>query len=205
MVECGLPKPETRVRFPSPAPLLIKRLRDEWEMESHSTLTRVFTQPFRVASLRQMAAGQCEGFFDHRFLCRLERQPIQLQESCREHEPRAFIPVEKRMIDNDSNGIARGHLSQRGRTVNEKIVRLGQGGFKQSLIAHSRQAAMFRQHHLVNRQAIFALQPNRFLHFANSFSAWRYRRLNLAATFILRANSGLLAVSRNPPSVVSVR
>ena len=27
MVECGLPKPETRVRFPSPAPLIFKDLR----------------------------------------------------------------------------------------------------------------------------------------------------------------------------------
>jgi hypothetical protein len=27
MVECGLPKPETRVRFPSPAPLIINDLR----------------------------------------------------------------------------------------------------------------------------------------------------------------------------------
>ena len=27
MVECGLPKPETRVRFPSPAPLIIKGFR----------------------------------------------------------------------------------------------------------------------------------------------------------------------------------
>ena len=27
MVECGLPKPETRVRFPSPAPFIIKHLR----------------------------------------------------------------------------------------------------------------------------------------------------------------------------------
>src|SRR5438477_12325126 len=50
MVECGLPKPETRVRFPSPAPLIsrhfgsqLRSLDSEWRPSENHPM--VFKQP----------------------------------------------------------------------------------------------------------------------------------------------------------------
>ena len=41
MVECGLPKPETGVRFPSPAPLIINDLRKSAAKVQQSGVVRM--------------------------------------------------------------------------------------------------------------------------------------------------------------------
>ena len=48
MVECGLPKPETRVRFPSPAPLAIKDLHScAGKVQEDSDLCNYFSSAVR--------------------------------------------------------------------------------------------------------------------------------------------------------------
>ena len=55
VVECGLPKPEMRVRFPSPAPLIIKDLqRSASKVQvTPMTLQKVNRVPFRAEFIRR--------------------------------------------------------------------------------------------------------------------------------------------------------
>src|SRR6202521_189450 len=139
------------------------------------------------------------------FLGRGEDHAVQLEERHADHESRALVAVEERVIQHDPGGVACSKNRQRRRgPIGKTVLRPGKCRRQHAFIAHSRQTAVLREHHLVNGQAVLSLQPDRRLHLASSRSALRYRRLSFSATAIFSAKPGFVAVRRKPPSVVSV-
>ena len=65
MVECGLPKPETRVRFPSPAPLSFKNLHCcAGRVQERFRFFQFFLRPYVRTKVREIRRSHCSHVSD---------------------------------------------------------------------------------------------------------------------------------------------
>ena len=103
----------------------------------------------------------------------IELDAVSCEERVRNHESGSFVSVDKRMIANDAKGVGGGEVDEGRLAMSEEVPWFPEGRFEKANISDARAPAKACQHFFVNCECETLPNPNRLLHFANSFSVCR--------------------------------
>ena len=130
------------------------------------------------------------------FLRRNKTISIQFEKQHAHHKTGPFISINKRMIPDNPSRISSRHLNHvRPSLIRAELLRPGQRGLQQALIAQTRRPAFERKQAIVQRHCITLVDPDRLFHLASTCRVLRYRRTISSAFFIFFSKAGSYAVS----------
>lgn len=132
-----------------------------------SVVLDVSTKPRRETQFVESPGGEVHHDLCGVFFSSGEAKAIDFEEENADHEPRAFVSVDKRMIADDSGHVGRGHFHEAGfLTIGMELAWSRERGFEEACITHTHPAAFDREETIVKKDGLTNVDPDRLAHFA---------------------------------------
>ena len=121
-------------------------------------------EPCRKLLRRDRAGSKRQCVHDGLFLGRRKPDAVGFEEERCCEQPAPFVAVDERVVLHDAVGVCGGHVEHRRLLIREEVLRTRESGCEEPSISHAAPSAEPCEQFVMERQAIFFADPDRFVH-----------------------------------------